>query len=83
MKRQILVEYKDAIPAVQAVYDEVMEVTGSQDVFNSLKAFGNNEHVLRAYWSMIRYTLLEGDVPALLKQLILFRIFVFGMYRRY
>ena len=76
MKRQTLVEYKDASPEVQAIYDEVMEVTGSPDVFNSLKAFGNNENVLRAFWSMLRYTLLEGEVPALLKQLILFRISV-------
>jgi alkylhydroperoxidase family enzyme len=53
-----------------------MEVIGSPDVFNFLKAFGNNEKVLRAFWSMLRYTLLEGDVPALLKQLILFRISV-------
>src|ERR671917_298623 len=76
MKRQTLVEYDDASPAIQAIYDDVMEVTGSPDVFNFLKAFGNNEQVLRAFWAMIRYTLLEGDVPALLKQLILFRISV-------
>ena len=76
MKRQKLVEYKDASPEIQAIYDEVMEVSGSPDVFNFLKAFGNNEKVLRAFWSMLRYTLLEGDVPALLKQLILFRISV-------
>jgi hypothetical protein len=67
MKRQTLVEYKDASPEIQAIYDEVMEVTGSPDAFNFLKAFGNNEKVLRAFWSMLRYTLLEGDVPALLK----------------
>jgi alkylhydroperoxidase family enzyme len=76
MKRQTLVEYKDASPEIQAIYDEAMEVIGSSEVFNFLKAFGNNEKVLRAFWSMLRYTLLEGDVPALLKQLILFRISV-------
>ena len=74
MKRQTLVAYEDASPEVQAIYDEVMEVTGSPDVFNFLKAFGQNEKVLRALWSMLRYTLLEGEVPALLKQLILFRV---------
>lgn len=76
MKRQVLVEYNEASPEVQAIYDEAMEVTGIPDVFNSLKALGNNEKVLRGFWSMLRYTLLEGDVPALLKQLILFRISV-------
>ena len=76
MKRQTLVEYKDASPASQVIYDEVMQISGSPDVFNFLKAFGNNERVLRAFWSMIRYILFEGDIPALLKQLILFRISV-------
>lgn len=76
MKRQVLVQYADASPETQGIYDEVMAVTGSPDVFNFLKAFGNNEKVLRAFWSMLRHTLLEGDVPALLKQLILFRISV-------
>jgi alkylhydroperoxidase family enzyme len=76
MKRQTLVEYKDASPTSQAIYDEMMEISGSPDVFNFLKAFGINERVLRAYWSMIRYILFEGDIPALLKQLILFRISV-------
>lgn len=76
MKRLALVEYEGAAPGIQAIYDEVMEVSGSPDVFNFLKAFGNNEKVLRAFWSMLRYTLLEGDVPALLKQLILFRVSV-------
>lgn len=76
MKRETLVEYKDASPDIQLIYDEVMEVAGSPDVFNFLKAFGNNERVLRAFWSMLRYTLIEGDIPALLKQLILFRVSV-------
>lgn len=76
MKRQALVEYEDASPGTQAIYDEIMEVVGSPEVFNFLKAFGNNEKVLRAFWSMLRYTLFEGDVPALLKQLILFRVSV-------
>src|SRR5205823_3870505 len=76
MKRQTLVEYKDASPEVQAIYDEVMEVSGSPDVFNFLKAFGNNETVLRGLWSLLRFTLFEGEIPALLKQLILFRISV-------
>jgi len=76
MKRQTLVEYKDASPEVQVIYDEVMEVSGSPDVFNFLKAFGNNEKVLRGFWSLIRHTLFEGEIPALLKQLILFRISV-------
>jgi alkylhydroperoxidase family enzyme len=74
MKRNTLVEYEDASPEVQSIYDEIMETMGSPMVLNFLKALGNNPHVLRAVWSMLRETVIEGDIPALLKQLILFKI---------
>ena len=76
MKRQALVEYEDASPEVKVIYDEIMEVSGTPDVWNSLKAFGHNERALRGIWSMMRYVVLEGELPALLKQLILFRMSV-------
>jgi alkylhydroperoxidase family enzyme len=74
MKRQILVEYKDASQKVQVVYDEIKEIMGSPAVPNFLKALGNNENVLRAIWSMTKHTMIEGEIPSLLKQLILFKI---------
>ena len=74
MKRQTLVEYKDASREVQAIYDEIKEIMGSPAVPNFLKALGNNENVLRAIWSMTKHTLIEGEIPSLLKQLILFKI---------
>jgi alkylhydroperoxidase family enzyme len=74
MKRQTLVEYEDASPEVQELYDEIMATMGAPTVLNFLKALGHNENVLRAVWSMLKYTIIEGEIPALLKQLILFRI---------
>ena len=74
MKRNTLVEYEDASPDVQAVYDEIMDRMGSPSVLNFLKALGHNPHVLRAVWSMLRETVIEGEIPALLKQLILFKV---------
>ena len=74
MKRSTLVEYEDASPEVRAVYDEIMDTMGSPSVLNFLKALGSNPHVLRAVWSMLRETVIEGEIPALLKQLILFKI---------
>jgi len=70
----MLVEYDQATPTVQAIYDEVLEATGRPDVLNMLKVLGHNERALRAVWTMLRNTVLEGEVPELLKQLILFRI---------
>lgn len=74
MKRQTLVEHKDASREVQAIYDEIREIMGSPTVPNFLKALGNNENVLRAIWSMTKHTMIEGEIPSLLKQLILFKI---------
>ena len=74
MKRQALVEYKDASQEVKAIYDEIREIMGSPEVPNFLKALGNNENVLRAIWSMTKHTLIDGEIPSLLKQLILFKI---------
>ena len=74
MKRNTMVEYADASSEVQAVYDEIMDTMGSPEVLNFLKALGSNPHVLRAVWSMLKETVVEGEIPALLKQLILFKI---------
>jgi alkylhydroperoxidase family enzyme len=74
MKRRVQVEYEDAIPEVRNEYDEIMERMGSPSVLNFLKALGHNPHVLRAVWSMLKGTVIEGEIPALLKQLILFNI---------
>jgi alkylhydroperoxidase family enzyme len=74
MKRKTLVEYEDAPQEVQAIYDEIMDTMGSPSVLNFLKALGNNSHVLQAVWSMLKETVIEGEIPALLKQLILFKI---------
>jgi alkylhydroperoxidase family enzyme len=74
MKRVTQVEYEDAGPELRAVYDEIMQTLGAPAVPNVLKALGNNLHVIRGVWAMLRETLAEGEIPALLKQLILFRI---------
>jgi len=74
MKRNSQVEYEDASPEVRAVYDEIMATMGSPTILNFLKALGNNEHVLRGVWSMLKETVVAGEIPTLLKQLILFKI---------
>ena len=74
MKRNTLVEFEDASPEVKDMYDEIMTTMGSPTVLNFLKALGNNPHALRAVWSMLRETVIEGEIPALLKQLILFKV---------
>jgi alkylhydroperoxidase family enzyme len=74
MKRKTLVEYEDAIPEVRELYDEIMETMGTTSVLNILQALGNNPHALRGVWSMLKETVIEGEIPSLLKELILFKI---------
>lgn len=74
MKRSSLIEYKDASPEVRAIFDEIMDTMGGPDVPNFLKSLGHNSHALRAVWSMLKETVIEGEIPALLKQLILFKV---------
>ena len=76
MKRNTLVEYDDASPEVQALYDDIMSTMGVPGVLNSLKALGHNPIILRGVWTMLRSTLIEGEIPELLKQMILFKISV-------
>jgi alkylhydroperoxidase family enzyme len=74
MKREAQVEYEEASPEVQAVYDDIMNTLGTPDVLNTFKALGHNASVLRGVWSLLKGTIAEGEIPALLKQLILFKI---------
>jgi alkylhydroperoxidase family enzyme len=74
MKRTTLVEYDEASPGVQRIYDEIMETLGTPDVLNVFKALGNNENALTGVWGMLKATLVKGEIPSLLKELILFRI---------
>ena len=76
MKRNVQVEYADASPEVRELYDEIRTGMGTPDVLRVFKALGHNPRVLRAVWSMVKGTIAEGELPALLKQLILFKISV-------
>ena len=74
MKRKVMVEYDEAPAGVRAVYDAGMSMMGLSTVPNWMKAMGGNELVLRANWEKFRHVVLQGSVPPLLKQLILFVI---------
>lgn len=74
MKRNIRVEYEDASPEVRALYDEISDTMGTDGVISTFKALGHNPRVLRGVWTMLKETVIDGEIPALLKQLILFRI---------
>jgi len=74
MKRRVMIEYDDAAPGVRAVYDDVLKIPGMTELPNWIKALGSNENVLKGAWTNYKSVVLTGDVPLLLKQLILFVI---------
>lgn len=76
MKRNAVVEFDKASPEAKAIYQEIMDTMGTPEPLNVLKTLGNNPIILRGVWSMVKSTLLEGQIPELLKQLILFKISV-------
>ncbi|MCG8417745.1 MAG: carboxymuconolactone decarboxylase family protein [Proteobacteria bacterium] len=69
-----LIPYDDASPGVKAIYDEAMALMGIDFVPNWIQCMGSNENLLRANWEKVKGTLLIGDVPILLKELIIFSI---------
>ncbi len=73
-KRFSIVEYDAANEQVKAIYDETMKEMGLPFVLNWFKCQGNNPTLLRGNWEKLRSSMLEGDVPFVLKQLIIYNI---------
>ncbi|MBD1397091.1 carboxymuconolactone decarboxylase family protein [Pontibacter sp. JH31] len=69
-----MVPYEEATPEVKAIYDETMQALQLPFVLNWFKCQGNNATLLRGNWEKLRSTLLEGQVPNILKQLIIYNV---------
>ena len=68
------VEYDQATPQVKAIYNDVLTTMSRSELPNWVKYLGGNERILRGNWSKFRETIFEGQLPMLLKQIILFII---------
>ncbi|MBC7919531.1 MAG: carboxymuconolactone decarboxylase family protein [Ferruginibacter sp.] len=69
-----LIEYADASSEVKALYQETMQELNIPFVLNWFKCQGNNPVLLRGNWTKLRSTLLTGQIPFVLKQLIIYNI---------
>ncbi|EMR01245.1 carboxymuconolactone decarboxylase family protein [Cesiribacter andamanensis] len=69
-----LVPYAEASPEVKAIYDETMRDMGVPFVLNWFKCQGSNPTLLRGNWAKLKSTMLLGQVPFILKQLIIYNI---------
>lgn len=69
-----IVEYEDANDELRGIYDETMQTLSAPFVLNWFKCQGANPKLLRGNWEKVKGTLVEGTIPPLLKQLILYKV---------
>lgn len=66
-----IVEPQDVTdPKTRAIYDEITAELGFGMVPNLFKSMATNPDVLEANWKQFRATMLKGDVPRTLKEMI-------------
>lgn len=71
MSRFPIVEYDDLTdPLARAVYDDIIRELGFGIVPNLFKSMALSPAVLEANWKKFRVTILQGDVPRTLKEMI-------------
>lgn len=69
-----IVNYEDASPEVQAIYDDTKRTLQLPFVLNWFKCQGSNATLLNGNWTKLKSTLMMGDVPNVLKQLIIYKV---------
>ncbi|WP_121665408.1 carboxymuconolactone decarboxylase family protein [Mesonia aquimarina] len=69
-----VISYEDASKEVKEIYDDTMQTMQIPFVLNWFKCQGSNPILLRGNWAKLKSTLLLGDVPNVLKQLIIFNV---------
>ncbi len=65
-----MIEYADAPPEVQAVYDEIMKARGSDWVNNFWKVLAHDPANLRRMWDNVRQVMAPGALDPLVKEMI-------------
>jgi AhpD family alkylhydroperoxidase len=65
-----LIEYADAAPDVRAVYDDIMETRGTDDVNNFWKALARDPVALRRTWESVKEVMAPGALDPLTKELV-------------
>tara|TARA_Y100000815_G_scaffold275789_1_gene317686 strand:- start:3117 stop:3773 length:657 start_codon:yes stop_codon:yes gene_type:complete len=72
--RYKIVEYQDASKEVKAIYDDTMKTFQLPFVLNWFKCQGSNATLLHGNWTKLKSTLVMGEIPNVLKQLIIYNV---------
>jgi len=65
-----LIEYGEASPEVQAVYDDIMQVRGTDWVNNFWKALANDPAQLKRMWENVKQVMGPGTLDPLVKEMV-------------
>jgi AhpD family alkylhydroperoxidase len=70
MSTVTLIQYEDASPEVQAVFDDIKRTRNIPDVNNFWKALANHPETLRRTWAALAEIMKPGALDPLTKELI-------------
>ena len=65
-----LIEYKDASPAVRAVYDDIMATRKTDWINNFWKAIAHDPVLLKRAWEDVKQIMTPGALDAVTKEMI-------------
>lgn len=68
------VSYQNASPELRALYDEIVVTLKMSEPPNWLLYLGGAPHLVKGMWCMLKSVLVEGNLPPLLQELILFTV---------
>lgn len=69
-----IVNYNDASPEVQEIYEDTKRTLQIPFILNWFKCQGSNATLLRGNWAKLKSTLMIGNIPNVLKQLIIYNV---------
>tara|TARA_B100001146_G_C16201073_1_gene444691 strand:- start:11271 stop:11858 length:588 start_codon:yes stop_codon:yes gene_type:complete len=69
-----LISYEQASPEVREIYDDTKRTFQLPFVLNWFQCQGSNVDLLRGNWAKLKSTLVMGEVPNVLKQLIIYHV---------
>ncbi|MCL6217883.1 carboxymuconolactone decarboxylase family protein [Zunongwangia pacifica] len=72
--RYPMISYEEASEDVKAIYDDTKKTLQLPFVLNWFKCQGSNATLLEGNWSKLKNTLMKGNVPNVLKQLIIYNV---------
>jgi AhpD family alkylhydroperoxidase len=70
MSRPKPIEYADAAPPVQAVFDDIKRSRKVDDVNNFWKYLANDPELLKRTWHSLKDVMAQGELSPLVKELL-------------